>query len=343
MANNKLEDKTFVIPDHVIKTVKPGTMRSDFVIRRKDGLSYYNMKRLKNFYDNHTEKDPDTHQALGEELKKWVDTTLGTHRDSMHKGKKVKSDVGMLNVFKAAHTKDKGNGSHKIRIAKPQFNARQIFTGKGLYEGNMESEEKILGKKDAVIIYDSEDCRIVVPLSNKAVCAFAPDTNLCRYSKEYPESWEKHKLAGVEFIVIHKDKEEGDSEKVISFYMIWNGASDWIDGYDNEMSQSAVKELIKKYDYPMKDVVGYFEKIKKEMSDEEDVIHIEEPSDINDIGEEYDIFSMGDEKIDRLRDMLDESLIEKYSLMIESPLYNNVEDIISDIMYFENKSKKYKK
>ena len=125
--------------------------------------------------------------------------------------------------------------------------------------------------------------------------------------------------------------------------MIWNGASDWIDGYDNEMSQSVVKELIKKYDYPMKDVIGYFEKIKKEMSDEEDVIHIEEPSDINDIGEEYDIFSMGDEKIDRLRDMLDESLIEKYSLMIESPLYNNVEDIISDIMYFENKSKKYKK
>jgi hypothetical protein len=41
--------------------------------------------------------------------------------------------------------------------------------------------------------------------------------------------------------------------------------------------------------------------------------------------------------------LLDESLIEKYSLMIESPLYNNVEDIISDIMYFENKIKKYKK
>jgi hypothetical protein len=194
MANNKLEDKTFVIPDHVIKTVKPGTMRSDFVIRRKDGLSYYNIKRLKNFYDNHTEKDPDTHQALGEELKKWVDTTLGTHRDSMYKGKKVKSDIGMLNVFKSAHTKDKGNGSNKIKLPKPQTNARQIFTGKGLYEN-----------------------------------------------------------------------------------------------------------------------------------------------------EEYDIFRMGDDKIDSLRNMLDESLIEKYSLIIESPLYNNVEDIISDIIYYENKSKKYKK
>ena len=40
MANKILEDKTFVIPDHVIKTVKPGTMRSDFVIRRKNDLTY---------------------------------------------------------------------------------------------------------------------------------------------------------------------------------------------------------------------------------------------------------------------------------------------------------------
>ena len=134
MANSKLENKTFVIPNHILKTVKPGTMRSDFVLRRKDGLSYYNVKRLKNFYDTQSEKDPETHQALGEDLKKWVDTTLGTHRDSMYKGKKVKSDIGMLNVFKSAHTKDKGNGSHKIRLPKPQANARQIFTGKGLYE-----------------------------------------------------------------------------------------------------------------------------------------------------------------------------------------------------------------
>jgi hypothetical protein len=194
MANKILEDKTFVIPDHVIKTVKPGTMRSDFVIRRKNDLTYYNMKRLKNFFDTQTEKDPKTYNALGEELKKWVDNTLKTHRDSMYKGKKIKSDIGMLNIFKIAHSKDKGNGSFKIRIPKPNMNARQIFTGKGLYEN-----------------------------------------------------------------------------------------------------------------------------------------------------EKYDIFRMGDNKIDELRSVLDESLIEKYSLIIESPLYNNVEDIISDIMYFENKSKKYKK
>lgn len=202
MANSKLEDKTFVIPDHVIKTVKPGTMRSDFVIRRKNNMSYYNIKRLKNFFDNQSEKDPNTYNALGEDLKKWVDTTLNVNRDSMYKGKKIKSDIGMLNVFKKAHSKDKGNGSFKIRIPKPNMNARQIFTGKGLYEN-----------------------------------------------------------------------------------------------------------------------------------------------------EEYDIFRMGDGKIDSLRNMLDESLIEKYSLIIESPLYNNVEDIISDIIYFENvtlkrlknKSKKYRK
>lgn len=204
MANSKLEDKTFIIPDHVIKTVKPGTMRSDFVIRRKNGLSYYNMKRLKNFFDTQAEKDPKTYNYLGEELKKWVDNTLKTQRDSMYKGKKIKSDIGMLNVFKSAHSKDKGNGSFKIRIPKPNISARQIFTGKGLYENSMEKSFK--------------------------------------------------------------------------------------------------------------------------------------PLEV-----EYDIFKMGDEKTDKLRDILDESLIKKYSLIIESPLYNNVEDIISDIIYYENKSKKYRK
>lgn len=196
MANSKLEDKTFIIPNHVIRTVKPGTMRSDFVIRRKDGLSYYNLKRLKNFYDNQSEKDPKTYQALGEDLRKWVDITLGVHRDSMYKGKKIKSDIGMLNVFKSAHTKNKGNGSHKIRLFRPNTNARQIFTGKGLYE----------------------------------------NTN--------PPSIDNDKI--------------------------------------NEIK-------------------------------------------------------------DNLSRVLSEGLIEKYSLIIESPLYNNVDDILSDIMYYENKIKKNKK
>lgn len=136
MANSKLENKTFVIPDHVIKTVKPGTMRSDFVIRRKNNMSYYNVKRLKHFFDNQSEDDPKTYNALGEDLKKWVETVLGVNRDVLNKGKRIKSDIGMLNVFKKAHTKDKSKGSLQIRIPKPSTNARQIFTGKGLYENN---------------------------------------------------------------------------------------------------------------------------------------------------------------------------------------------------------------
>lgn len=134
MANKKLENKTFVIPDHVIKTVKPGTMRSDFVIRRKDDFSYYNMKRLKNFFDTKRDKDPKTYNALGEDLRKWLERTLNINRDSMYKGKKIKSDIGMLNVFKKAHNKDKSRGNLGVRIPKPNTNARQMFTGKGLYE-----------------------------------------------------------------------------------------------------------------------------------------------------------------------------------------------------------------
>ena len=161
MANKKLENKIFVIPDHIINTVKPGTMRSDFVLRRKNNMSYYNVKRLKNFYDTQIEKDPKTYNALGDDLKKWVETILSVNRDSMYKGKKIKSDIGMLNVFKTAHSKDKSKGKLGIRIPKPNTNARQIFTGKGLYE-NINRDEMVAMafyraiKRDLDIEYLSE-------------------------------------------------------------------------------------------------------------------------------------------------------------------------------------------
>lgn len=266
MANSKLEDKTFVIPDHVIRTVKPGTMRSDFVIRRKDGLSYYNIKRLKHFYDNLSEKDPKTYNALGDELKKWVEKILNTYRDSMHKGKKIKSDIGMLNVFKKAHNKDKSRGKLGIRIPKPNMNARQIFTGKGLYENIM---EKVLNetKENDIKSFKRWEKKLNIP----------HDENL-------QESWlkTKYKLKGVNKNILSYESKD----KLLTI----------IETTNNDKTKNV----------------------------------------------EYDIFSFEDDD-NKILSILDESLIEKYSTIINSPLYDNVEDIISDIMFYENKSKKYKK
>jgi hypothetical protein len=309
MANKILEDKTFVIPDHVIKTVKPGTMRSDFVIRRKNDLTYYNMKRLKNFFDTQTEKDPKTYNALGEELKKWVDNTLKTQRDSMYKGKKIKSDIGMLNVFKSAHSKDKGNGSFKIRIPKPNMNARQIFTGKGLYE-NVVSDKMIANafynklKKDFNFEYMSEPFEF----NNSYIINITPEEDE-DFSLIFKNGKIQQEMFGEYFDI--------DNYQYFYNYML--------SAYQSSILAKDKPERAPKLNTQK----GVYENIIKKT--------------LKKLDEEYDVFRMGDKKIDRLRDVLDESLISKYSIIIESPLYNNVEDIISDIMYFENKSKKYKK
>jgi antitoxin component YwqK of YwqJK toxin-antitoxin module len=137
MANAQLEDKIFVIPAHVMKFVKPGTMRSDFILRRKDEITYYNIKRLKHFFDVEKEKDQETYEALGgDEMETWVNKVLDTHRSMSLKGKRIRSDVGMQNVFKKSHFKQSENGIYsKPKIFRPETKARQLWTGKGLYEG----------------------------------------------------------------------------------------------------------------------------------------------------------------------------------------------------------------
>jgi hypothetical protein len=260
MANSKLEDKLFIIPDNIIKTVKPGTMRSDFVIRRKDGLSYYNIKRLKNFFDNDTEKDPKTYECLGDTLKNWVENILSMYRDSMNKGKRIKSDIGMLNIFKKAHSKDKSNGKLGLRLPKPNTTARQLFTGKGLYENAMS--------------------QLLIQNEEKDINEFI--------------MWEQR--LGL--------RHDNDTQNK------WLNAKKNLKGVDKNIKVYESKDHL----------------LDKINNGSDDIFRLKET-----------------DKIIQLKESLNDDLINKYSTIISSPLYNNVDDIIKDILYFDNKSKKYKK
>ena len=83
------------------------------------------------------EKDPETYEALGgDDMETWVNKVLDTHRSMSLKGKRIRSDVGMQNVFKKSHFKQSENGIYsKPKIFRPETKARQLWTGKGLYEG----------------------------------------------------------------------------------------------------------------------------------------------------------------------------------------------------------------
>jgi hypothetical protein len=71
-------------------------------------ISYKQLKRIKNFFDNFKGKHIDPQFMLNGEfkMKNWVNNQLRQMREGIHQSKKIKSDTGMQNQFIQNHTKD---------------------------------------------------------------------------------------------------------------------------------------------------------------------------------------------------------------------------------------------
>jgi len=122
MANKDLKDKYFNCPDDVINKLKTilskyknggdisGLKRCKDIIKNKR-LSYHQMKRIKNYFDNYDGDGLDDEYKLngGDIMKQWVNTTLENSRNTIHDMKKVQMNAGKQNAFRKHHTKDKDN------------------------------------------------------------------------------------------------------------------------------------------------------------------------------------------------------------------------------------------
>lgn len=94
MANSKLENKEFEIPNEMLDLLNltlssyngdtnvKGYKRLVTLTNDKK-LSYYAIKRLKNFFDNYNGEKNDTEYLLngGDKMKNWVNSTLNKARD----------------------------------------------------------------------------------------------------------------------------------------------------------------------------------------------------------------------------------------------------------------------
>lgn len=94
MANSKLENKEFEIPNEMLDLLNltlnsyngdtnvKGYKRLVTLTNDKK-LSYYAIKRLKNFFDNYNGEKNDTEYLLngGDKMKNWVNSTLKKARD----------------------------------------------------------------------------------------------------------------------------------------------------------------------------------------------------------------------------------------------------------------------
>jgi hypothetical protein len=76
-------------------------------LRDKKEISYQQLKRIKNWFDNYNGVRNYAPFVLngGDYMKNWVNQTLGSMRDENHLGKKIKSEV-LPNQFIDTHQKD---------------------------------------------------------------------------------------------------------------------------------------------------------------------------------------------------------------------------------------------
>jgi len=154
MANSGLQGKTIPIEDKVKKHLNKifnaykGNKTVEGYNRLKnlvdsDEISYEQLKRIKNFFDNFNGNINDTPYMLngGTMMKKWVDYVLYVSRKGLEGKKKSMSDVGMDNQYIKNHSKD------GIRIDPHDSDTNKILRQEGIYNiGIMDSLIKTIDK-----------------------------------------------------------------------------------------------------------------------------------------------------------------------------------------------------
>lgn len=127
--NSNLYDRKAKLPDDLIKHLKQcaGSVSTDSNTegfnRNKEIVSsgvvtYQQIKRIKNWFDQFTGKKEDTPFILngGDRMKSWCDEVLRVWRDNDNSSKQHKSDAGMQNQYLDSHFK-LGTGSQHSSTA----------------------------------------------------------------------------------------------------------------------------------------------------------------------------------------------------------------------------------
>ena len=91
-------------------------------ILEMDSISYNEMKRIKNFFDNYKGTQYSSEYTLngGEPMMNWVNNTLNTATSAIEGFKKAKKDAGMKNAYIRPHEKQRQIRKDKPTIAKIQ-------------------------------------------------------------------------------------------------------------------------------------------------------------------------------------------------------------------------------
>lgn len=120
-----------------------GYKRLNNLLSNEDGISYRDMKRIKNFFDNYVGTDNSDEYRLngGDAMKWWVNNTLNTARAAIFNYKQAKKDAGISNAFRKTHQKERQIRKNKATHAKFDVSNRKMMSNKTIrYECVDDSE-----------------------------------------------------------------------------------------------------------------------------------------------------------------------------------------------------------
>jgi hypothetical protein len=140
MANSSLKGKCIKIDSelkkHLLRIYNAyrGDQKQEGFGRLKnlcdsDEITYEQLKRIKNFFDNFEGNRNDTPYLLngGSKMKDWVNISLNDLRMDIEGKKKAMSSVGMPNQYIKTHTKD------GIKIDQHDSDVNKILRQEGIY------------------------------------------------------------------------------------------------------------------------------------------------------------------------------------------------------------------
>lgn len=185
-GNSELKNRVFPIPDGVRKLLKStlenyngdktidGYKRLNNILGMQS-ISYQEMKRIKNFFDNYNGSDKSAEYILngGEPMKNWVNNTLNTATKAVHDFKQAKKDAGISNAFIKAHNKDRQN-KKKNKPTQVKFNTNNV--NKNIMNNNSLKYESILRESIDIEEYLNDYDEYYV-------------LNEFKYSKEKTQNW----------------------------------------------------------------------------------------------------------------------------------------------------------
>ena len=140
--NSDLKDDIYALPNNLmdklslsLNSLSPSDSGYDRCkkIVSDGNVNYSQAKKIKHELENDLEGN--SYEVIGgDDMLDFINSSLGSRRDSVHQSKKIRQNTGEENVFKKTHTKDKSKNPTKVRKIKVATKSDDINNNRAVYE-----------------------------------------------------------------------------------------------------------------------------------------------------------------------------------------------------------------